>query len=135
MSAKGIVRLASHHSVAVTLDRLESLLQERGVLVFARIDFSGDAAGAGMSMPAEQQLIFGSPKAGTPLMVANPVAALDLPLRAICWQDPDGQTWIAYNEPGYIGQRHELAQELTRNLAAVIPLIERAAAAEQATGG
>jgi len=70
MSAKGIVRLASHHSVAVTLDRLESLLQERGVLVFARIDFSGDAAGARLSMPAEQQLIFGSPKAGAPLMVS-----------------------------------------------------------------
>jgi uncharacterized protein (DUF302 family) len=128
-TSQGITRIASHHSVSVTLDRLEALLQERGVLVFARIDFSGDAARAGLSMPPEQQLIFGNPKAGTPLMMANPAAALDLPLRAVCWQDGQGGTWLAYNDPGYIVKRHLLPQELTKNLAAVTALIERAAAA------
>ena len=122
--------MASNHSVSATLDRLESLLKERGVLVFARIDFRGDAANAGLPMLAEQQLIFGNPKAGTPLMVANPVAALDLPLRVICWQDAQGKTWLAYNDPGYLVQRHALPGELTKNLSAVIPLIESAAAAE-----
>lgn len=126
----GIVQLASHHSVGATLDRLESLLKERGVMVFARIDFSGDAAKAGLSMQPEQQLIFGNPKAGTPLMVANATTALDLPLRAVCWQDAQGQNWLAYNDPAYIASRHQLPVELAKNLAAVIPLIERAANVE-----
>jgi uncharacterized protein (DUF302 family) len=125
----GVVRLPSHHPVATTLDRLEALLKERGVMVFARIDFSGDAARAGLSMPPEQQLIFGNPKAGTPLMVASPSTALDLPLRAICWQDAEGKTWLAYNDPAYIVHRHTLPAELAKNLAAVTPLLERAAGA------
>ncbi len=125
--AQGIVRLPSSHSVAQTLDRLQSLLKERGVMIFARIDFSGDAAKAGLSMLPEQQLIFGNPKAGTPLMVASATAALDLPLRAICWQDNIGKTWLAYNAPDYIVKRHSLSAELAQNLAAVVPLLERAA--------
>jgi len=128
-SDHGIVRLPTHHSVAETLDRLEAALKEHGITVFARIDFSGDAAKAGLSMQPEQQLIFGNPKAGTPLMVANPTAALDLPIRAICWEDPDGKTWLAYNDPHYIVQRHGLPVGLAKNLAAVIPLLEHAAAA------
>ncbi len=126
-TAQGIVRLPSTHSVARTLDRLESLLKERGVTIFARIDFSGDAAKAGLSMLPEQQLIFGNPKAGTPLMVASATAALDLPLRAICWQDNSSKTWLAYNAPDYIVKRHSLPTDLAKNLAAVVPLLERAA--------
>jgi uncharacterized protein (DUF302 family) len=126
-TAQGIVRLPSTHNVAQTLDRLQSLLKERGVMIFARIDFSGDAAKAGLSMLPEQQLIFGNPKAGTPLMVASATAALDLPLRAICWQDNSGKTWLAYNAPDYIVKRHSLSAEFAQNLAAVIPLLERAA--------
>src|SRR5690349_7801835 len=90
--ARGLVRLEARQSVAATLDRLQSLLEERGVLIFARIDFSGDAAKAGLTMRPEQQLIFGNPKAGTPLMLADATSALDLPLRVICWEDDGGKT-------------------------------------------
>jgi uncharacterized protein (DUF302 family) len=125
----GVVRLQSHHPVAATLDRLESLLKERGVLVFARIDFSGDADRAGLRMRPEQMLIFGNPKAGTPLMLAAPAAGLDLPLKMLVWEAADGNVWAAYNSPEYVVQRHGLAPGLAANLAAVVPLIEKAAAA------
>jgi uncharacterized protein (DUF302 family) len=124
----GIRTLPSHHSVSDTVDRLAALLKERGITIFARIDFSGDAAKNGLTMLPEQQLIFGNPKAGTPLMVASPIAALDLPIRAICWQDKDGKTWLAYNEPSYVIRRHGLTENLAGNLAAVVPLLEKAAA-------
>jgi uncharacterized protein (DUF302 family) len=123
----GITRITSQHSVAMTLERLESLLKERGVMVFARIDFSGDAARAGLTMPAEQMLIFGNPKAGTPLMQSIPAAGLDLPMKALVWQDASGKTQVAYNDPLYIIRRHGLDAAFTANLAAVVPLIERAA--------
>ncbi|HUI62394.1 MAG TPA: DUF302 domain-containing protein [Steroidobacteraceae bacterium] len=129
-SGPGVIRLQSHQAVGATLDRLESLLKERGVLIFARIDFSGDAAKAGLALLPEQQLVFGNPKAGTPLMAANAVAALDLPIRVICWQDRQGRTWLAYNDPVYIVQRHALPADLAGNLAAVVPLIERAASGQ-----
>jgi uncharacterized protein (DUF302 family) len=123
----GITRINSHHSVAITMERLESLLKERGVMIFARIDFSGDAARAGLNMRPEQMLIFGNPKAGTPLMQSVPAAGLDLPLKALVWEDAGGQTQIAYNDPQYILRRHGLDAAFTANLAAVVPLIERAA--------
>ena len=123
----GITRIASHHSVAKTMERLEALLKERGVMIFARIDFSGDAARAGLTMPPEQMLIFGNPKAGTPLMQSVPAAGLDLPLKALAWEDAEGHTQIAYNDPQYIIRRHGLDAALAANLAAVVPLIERAA--------
>lgn len=122
----GVIKLRSRHSVSVTIDRLEGLLQERGVLVFARIDFSGDAERAGLRMPAEQMLIFGNPKAGTPLMLAVPAAGLDLPLKMLAWEAADGTVWAAYNDPQYLVQRYGLAAALATNLAAVVPLIERA---------
>jgi uncharacterized protein (DUF302 family) len=114
--------------VSETLDRLTRLLTERGVTIFARLDFSADAERNGLSMPPEQQLIFGNPKAGTPLMLANPASALDLPIRAVCWQDKEGETWIACNDPAYIIKRHGLPESLINNLATVMPLIEKAAA-------
>jgi uncharacterized protein (DUF302 family) len=123
----GVRSIASSYPVAATLERLESLLKERGVMIFARIDFSGDAARAGLTMRPEQMLIFGNPKAGTPLMQSVPTAGLDLPLKALVWEDAAGQTRIAYNDPQYIIQRHELDAALAANLAAVVPLIERAA--------
>ncbi|MGA2564611.1 MAG: DUF302 domain-containing protein [Steroidobacteraceae bacterium] len=124
---RGIVWLQSHHSVAVTMDRLEALLKERGIIVFARIDFSSDAAKAGLTMRPEQLLIFGNPKAGTPLMQAAPIAGLDLPLKALVWEDSGGSIWIAYNEAQYLIRRHDLLPALGANLTAVIPIIERAA--------
>ena len=124
----GIKRITSQHSVATTLERLESLLNEKGVRVFARIDFSGDAARAGLTMRPEQMLIFGNPKGGTPLMQSVPASGLDLPLKALAWQDASGQTQVAYNDPQYIIRRHRLDAAFAANLAAVVPLIERAAA-------
>ena len=123
----GIVRILSQHAVSVTMDRIESLLKERGILVFARIDFSADAARAGLSMRPEQLLIFGNPKAGTPLMLAAPVAGLDLPLKALVWEDADARVWIAYNDPQYVVRRHALASTLRANLAAAVPILEHAA--------
>ena len=124
----GITRITSQHSVATTLERLESLLKEKGVMIFARIDFSGDAGRAGLTMRPEQMLIFGNPKAGTPLMQSAPTAGLDLPVKALVWQDANGQTQVAWNDPQYVTRRHGLDPALAANLAAVVPLIERAAA-------
>ena len=123
----GIKRITSHHSVTTTLERLESLLKEKGVMIFARIDFSGDAGRAGLTMRPEQMLIFGNPKAGTPLMQSVPTAGLDLPLKALMWEDANGQTQVAYNDPQYIIRRHGLDAAFAANLAVVVPLIERAA--------
>ena len=100
-----------------------------GILVFARIDFSGDAARAGLRMPPQQMLIFGNPKAGTPLMLQVPAAGLDLPLKALAWEDAEARVWVAYNDPQYILRRYGLAAALGGNLAAVVPLIEAAAGA------
>jgi uncharacterized protein (DUF302 family) len=126
-SESGVVRIASSHPVGETRARLEGLLEERGVVIFARIDFSGDAGRAGLSMRPEQMLIFGNPKAGTPLMQSEPLAGLDLPLKALIFEDASGRAWIAYNDPQYIVRRHALPAALAANLAAVTPLIERAA--------
>jgi uncharacterized protein (DUF302 family) len=123
----GVYRIPSRHSAGATMDRLELLLKERGVLVFARIDFQADAARAGLPMLPEQLLVFGNPKAGTPLLVAEPVVGLDLPLKALAWEDAAAQTWVAYNDPQFIVGRHGLAPTFGANLAAVIPIIERAA--------
>jgi uncharacterized protein (DUF302 family) len=125
----GVVRLPSGHSVAATIDRLEASLQQRGVLVFARIDFSGDAARAGLRMQPQQMLIFGNPKAGTPLMLQVPAVGLDLPLKVLAWEDAGGKVWAAYNDPGYIVQRYGLEAGLAANLAAVVPIIEAAVSA------
>jgi len=122
----GIVRVASAHTVAETVARLESLLRERGVLIFARIDFSADAARAGLTMRPEQMLIFGNPRAGTPLMQAQPLAGLDLPLKALIFEDEGGKAWVAWNDPQYVIRRHGLPVALAANLAAVVPLIEQA---------
>lgn len=126
---QGLVRLPSRHSVVATIDRLEASLKQGNILVFARIDFSGDAARAGLSMRPEQMLIFGNPKAGTPLMLQVPAAGLDLPLKALAWEDAEARVWVAYNDPQYILRRYGLAVALAGNLAAVVPLIEAAAGA------
>ena len=123
----GIVRIASSFGVAETIDRLERLLKERGLIVFARIDFSGDAARAGLSMRAEQMLIFGNPKAGTPLMQAVPSCGIDLPLKALAWEDAAGRTWLAWNAPDWLVRRHGLAPAFAANLAAAVPILEAAA--------
>jgi uncharacterized protein (DUF302 family) len=124
---RGFEQIASSHSVAETIDRLEGRLREHGITIFARLDFTADAAQAGLSMRPERMLIFGNPKAGTPLMQAVPASGLDLPLKVLVWEDAEGKTWVAYNRPEYIVARHGLPAALSANLAGVIPLIERAA--------
>lgn len=125
----GLVRLPSRRSVAATIERLEASLKQRNILVFARIDFSGDAARAGLRMRPEQLLIFGNPKAGTPLLLQVPAVGLDLPLKVLAWEDAAGRVWVAYNDPQYIVHRYGIETALAANLAAVVPLIEAAAAA------
>src|SRR5215470_17260660 len=123
----GIENVASNHSVAETIDRLESLAKSKQLTVFARIDFSGDAAKAGLAMPPSQMLIFGNPKAGTPLMQAVPTVAIDLPLKALAWQDGEGRVWLSYNAPEYLQQRHGLPAALLPNIAGIKALVEQAA--------
>jgi uncharacterized protein (DUF302 family) len=124
---QGIVRIPSHYDVSGTIARLESLLRQRSFVVFAHIDFCADAARAGLVMRPEQLLIFGNPKGGTPLMVENPQVGIDLPLKALVWEDADGKTWIAYNDPQYIVRRHGLPPALAANLAAAAQVLERLA--------
>jgi uncharacterized protein (DUF302 family) len=95
--------------------------------VFAHIDFSGDAAKVGLRMRPTQLLIFGNPKSGTPLMVASPSIALDLPLKALAWEDVQGKVWLSYNAPEYLKERHGLRDDLLKNISGVGPLIESAA--------
>ena len=120
----GMVHLSSPHSFAETLDRLESTLRARGIAEFARIDHSGEAAKVGLKMHPTQVVLFGSPKAGTPLMVATPTLAIDLPLKALVWEDAGGKVWISYNTAEYLQKRHGLPQELVANIAVIGPLLE-----------
>jgi uncharacterized protein (DUF302 family) len=125
---EGLIQIPSRHTVDETFARLESLLQQRGIMIFARIDFSGDAGRAGLTLRPERMLIFGNPKAGTPLMQSVAAAGLDLPLKALIYEDSEGRVVIAYNDPQYIIRRYGLAASFTANLGAVVPLIEQAAA-------
>jgi uncharacterized protein (DUF302 family) len=126
-SDNGVANVASNHPASETIDRLEALVKSNGLKVFARIDFSGDAAEAGLAMPPTQMLIFGNPKAGTPLMLAAPSVAIDLPLKAVAWQDGDGRVWLSYNAPEYLKRRHGLLETLLPNIAGIKPLVEQAA--------
>jgi uncharacterized protein (DUF302 family) len=131
-SDKGIKVVAASSGVDATLDRLESLAKQRGLTVFARINFAKDAAAAGLSMPPTQLLIFGSPAAGTPLMVAAPGTALDLPLKVLAWQDPANRCWVSFNSPEYLQQRHGFPAALTANIAGLEKLVLAAIASGQA---
>ena len=127
--AEGIVELPSRHSVDETVARLKGLLRSRGIKLFALVDHSGEAASAGLQMPPTKLVIFGSPMAGTPLMLAAPSAAIDLPLKVLVREDPDGGVWVAYNDPEYLRERHGFPEQLAQNIAAAGALA-RAAAAE-----
>ena len=108
------------------MQRLEALLQERSVMIFARIDHSGEASKLGLTMRPTKLLIFGSPKAGTPLMQAAPTIAIDLPLKALFWEDAEGKVWLTYNDPAYLQQRHNVPPELLPNIAGVSALFAKA---------
>lgn len=123
----GIVRIRSCHSVSETTERLTALLKGRGILIFAHVRFSYDAARAGVPMRPEELLIFGGPRFSAPLLQAAPTVGLDLPSKALVWQDKRGKTWVGYNDPEYLLQRHALPVELLENLTTVIPYIQQAA--------
>jgi len=124
--ASGVIDVSSRYSVPETLARLQAILKEKGIMVFALIDHSGEAEKAGLKMRPTQLLIFGSPKAGTPLMVASPRLAIDLPLKALAWQDEDGRVWLSYNSPEYLQQRHGFPEALVKNIAGIAGLVEQA---------
>ena len=122
----GIVNIPSRHSVDQTVEKLEALLQAKGVALFARVDHSGEAAKVGMKMPPTKLLIFGNPKGGTPLMLAAPSIAIDLPLKILVWQDAQGKVWLSYNSPEYLKDRHGLPPDLLKNIAVVGTLAAKA---------
>jgi uncharacterized protein (DUF302 family) len=123
----GLVCMASRRSFEDTMGRLESALASRGLTVFARIDFSGDAAKVGLKMNPSRLIIFGNPKAGTPLMVAAPTVAIDFPLKVLVLQDAEGQVWLWYNSVEYLRIRHRLPDELAKNLAGIGPIVKSVA--------
>jgi uncharacterized protein (DUF302 family) len=104
----GIVDKPTNHSVDETVEKLKGILQSKGVALFATVDHSGEAAKVGMKMPPTKLLIFGSPKAGTPLMLASPSVAIDLPLKILIWEDTQGKAWVSYNSPAYLRERHSI---------------------------
>lgn len=127
MAGAGMVHLRSHRTVPETLARLEASLRAHGLDIFARVDHSGEAAKAGLAMRPTQVLIFGSPKAGTPLMVAAPTLAIDLPLKALVWEDAAGAVWLSHNSPEYLQQRHNVPADLIKNIAGADALLRQAA--------
>jgi uncharacterized protein (DUF302 family) len=124
----GTFDVRSTHSVGETIDRLDSLVRARGLLVFARVDFAADAQRAGLSMRPMQALVFGNPAAGTPLLRAAPRAGIDLPLKALVWEDDRGIVWVTANTPDYVVTRHDLPRDLVTNIAGARALIEAAVA-------
>jgi uncharacterized protein (DUF302 family) len=127
MSGQGIVDISSRHSVDETVRRLHEILKAKGVMLFALVDHSGEAARVGMKMRPTKLLIFGSPKAGTPVMLAAPSIAIDLPLKILVREDEAGKTWVSYNAPAYLKDRHNVPAELMPVLAAVEALTAKAA--------
>jgi uncharacterized protein (DUF302 family) len=124
--SNGIISQPSQYSVPETIDRLAAILQAKSITIFARIDQQAEAEKVGLSLRPTQLLLFGNPKAGTPLMVAEPTIALDLPLKALAWGAADGKVWLSYNDSIYLQQRFSLSDELVQNIAVIAPLIHQA---------
>jgi uncharacterized protein (DUF302 family) len=121
----GLVQVASRYSVDESVRRLEAAFNEKGLKVFAIIDHSGEAEKIGLKMPPTKVVLFGSPKAGTPLMIAAPSLAIDLPLKALVAEDDAGKVWVTYNRPEYLQQRHGFPSDLIKNLSGAGALIEK----------
>jgi uncharacterized protein (DUF302 family) len=122
----GIIDRPSHHSVDETVEKIKAMLAVKGVTLFALIDHSGEAHKAGIEMRPTKLLIFGNAKAGTPLMLASPRTAIDLPLKLLVWEDAQEKVWISFNSPAYLQERHGLAPELMENISVVEPLAVKA---------
>jgi uncharacterized protein (DUF302 family) len=118
------MQVMSEHSFADTFERLESSIVSRGLTIFARINFSDDARQAGLEMKATRLLIFGNPKSGTPLMVASPSLALDLPLKVLVAEDESGRVSVSYDSPQYLKDRHGIPEELLKNISGVASIVD-----------
>ena len=127
MPDNGIVSKPSNYSVDETVRKLQAVLAAKAVTVFALIDHSGEAEKVGMQMPPTKLLVFGNPKGGTPLMLAAPSIAIDLPIKILVAEDEEGKVWVSYNSPEYLQERHGVPQELLQNIAAVGTLASAAA--------
>jgi len=127
----GLIHLKSNYSVSETMARLEAALKDRGLRLFARIDHAAAAAEAGLEVRPTQVLLFGNPMVGTPMMLAAPTLAIDLPFRALIWEDATGQVWLTYNAPDYLASRHDVPDPLARNLNGLVDLLQKAAKAVQ----
>ena len=122
----GILQRPSNHSVDETVKRLKGILQARGLTLFALVDHSGEAEKVGMKMLPTKLLIFGSPKGGTPVMMAAPTIAIDLPLKVLIREDSQGRVWVSYNSPEYLAKRHAVPDDLVKNIAGVEKLVQEA---------
>jgi uncharacterized protein (DUF302 family) len=125
-SAEGVVSKPSSYPVADTVGRLEETVRSKGLAIFARIDHAAGARSVGLTMQDEELLVFGNPRAGTPLMVARPLVGLDLPLRVLVWRDAQGRVWVSYDESAFIARRFGLPDGLEKNIAGVPALIDAA---------
>jgi uncharacterized protein (DUF302 family) len=123
----GLINVPSNHSVDETVAKLKGILQSKGITLFALIDHSGEAAKAGLQMRPTKLLIFGNPKGGTPVMLAAPGSAIDLPLKILIWEDGRGRAWVTYNSPAYLQKRHNIPAELLPNLSVIEALAKSAA--------
>ena len=127
----GLVTVPSGHGASATLDRLEALLKAKGVTAFARVDHAAGAAAVGLSLRPTALLVFGDPRAGTPLMQANQTAGIDLPLKALAWEEAGGRSWLTYNDPAYVARRHGVVDrdDTVRALSAALEALTRVATA------
>jgi uncharacterized protein (DUF302 family) len=125
-SERGLVDLPTDRSVDETVERIKRLLEEKGITLFALIDHTGEAAKVGMKMRPTKLLIFGTPKAGTPLMLASPRSGTDLPLKILVWEEETGKTWVTYNSSAYLKERHGLPENLLPNIAAIETIAKQA---------
>ena len=127
LQGNGLIDLPSKHSVDETLDKLRGILASKNITMFTIVDHSGEAAKVGMKMLPTKLVIFGNPKAGTPVMIASPSSAIDLPLKILIWEGDHGKVWITYNSPAYLQQRHNLPAEVLPNIS-VIEVLAKAVA-------
>ena len=126
IAGNGIIHRPSIHGLDQTVEKLQTILRAKGVTLFALVDHSGEAEKVGLKMPPTKLLIFGNPQAGTPLMLASPTSAIDLPLKILVSQDAQGKVWILYNSPAYLQERHHLPADLLPNIAVVETLAAKA---------
>ena len=131
---EGLTNIRSRFGPKETMDRLEAEIRAKGMTVFARIDHAAGAAEVGLTLPPTELIIFGNARAGTPLMQSAQTVGIDLPLKALVWEDTAGTTWLSYNEPGWIAQRHRVdanAEQVVSKMAAALSAMSRKAADSQ----